>query len=232
MDGLRTNGILSAALILSLAFALNARAQDKVRVGLSSISGTSGSIWVAEEKGLFKKHGIDPEVIIIGGGGARVIGSLLAGDIQYSVGGGEGSIRAGLKGADVVIIASSLTKGLQRLIARPDIKSYRDLKGKKVGITRFGSASHLALQLMLKKWNMRPEDVETLQVGSSPAMMASLEKGGIDSAVLTMPSFFVAEERGYRVMEIRRRWTSSISRTHLKARAASCAATASRPPDS
>ena len=175
-------------------------AADKIRVGLSSVSATSGSVWVAADKGLFKKYGIDTEVIVLGGGGSRAISSLLAGEIQFSVGGGEGSVRAGLMGADVTIIASSMTKGLQRLLVRPDIKSYQDLKNKKLGITRFGSASHLALLLMLKKWNMRPEDVQILQIGSSPAMLASLDNGGIDGAVLTMPSFFVAEDKGYRVI--------------------------------
>ncbi|MBI4522400.1 MAG: ABC transporter substrate-binding protein [Deltaproteobacteria bacterium] len=196
----RSIGYLLLVLTLSFGSAASSFAQDRIRVGLSSVSGTSGSIWVAEEKGLFKKYGVDPEVIIIGGGGARVIGSLMAGDIHFSVGGGEGSVRAGLKGADVVIVGSSLTKGLQRLLARPDLRSYQDLKGKTIGITRFGSAAHLALQLMLKKWNWRPEDVQTLQVGSSPAMLASLDKGGIDAAVLTMPTFFVAEDKGYRVL--------------------------------
>jgi ABC-type nitrate/sulfonate/bicarbonate transport system substrate-binding protein len=62
-------------------------AQEKVRVGLSSVSATNGSVWVAEEKGLFKKYGVDPEVIIIGGGGARVVSSLIAGEIHFSVGG-------------------------------------------------------------------------------------------------------------------------------------------------
>ncbi len=173
---------------------------DRVRVGLSSVSATSGSLWVAGAKGLFKKYGIDAELIVLGGGGSRAISSLLAGDIQFSVGGGEGSVRAQLMGADVVIIASSMTKGLQRLLVRPDIKSYQDLKNKKIGITRFGSASHLALLLMLKKWHMSPDDVQIIQIGSSPAMLASLDNGGIDGAVLTMPSFFVAEDKGYRVI--------------------------------
>jgi NitT/TauT family transport system substrate-binding protein len=175
-------------------------AQDKLRVGLSSISATSGSIWVAEEKGLFKKHGIDAEVIIIGGGASRVVSSLVAGEIQFSVGGGDAVIRAALRGADTVLAASPLKTGLQRLMVRPDIKTPAELKGKKVGITRFGSASHWVLQLFLRKWGMRSEDVQMVQLGSSPAMFASLEKGGIDGAVFTIPTFFVAEEHGYRVL--------------------------------
>ena len=189
-----------AMLMISLLFAAPLSAQDKVRVGLSSVSATNGSIWVAEDKGLFRKHGIDVEVIVVGGGGARVVSALVAGDLHFSVGGGEGSVRSQLRGADTVIAASSLSKGLQRIMARSEIKSYQELKGRKIGITQYGSAAHLVLLLMLKKWHMGTEQVQILQVGSSPAMLASLDKGGIDAAVLTLPTFFVAEDRGHRIV--------------------------------
>ena len=189
--------LLALSVILSSPQAI---AQEKLRLGLSSIGATNGSIWVAEERGLFRKHGVDVEVIFIGGGGARVVSSLLAGDINFSVGGGEGSIRSQMRGAETVIASSTLTKGLQRMLAKPEIKTYQDLKGRKIGITQFGSAAHLVLALMLKKWNMRPDQVQTLQVGSSPALLASLDKGGIDAAVLTLPTFFLAEDKGYRVV--------------------------------
>jgi NitT/TauT family transport system substrate-binding protein len=191
---------IHAMLMISLLFAAPLSAQEKVRVGLSSVSATNGSIWVAEDKGLFRKHGIDVEVIVVGGGGARVVSSLVAGDLHFSVGGGEGSVRSQIRGADTVIAASSLSKGLQRIMARPEIKSYQELKGRRIGITQYGSAAHLVLLLMLKKWNMRTDQVQILQVGSSPAMLASLDKGGIDAAVLTLPTFFVAEDRGYRIV--------------------------------
>ncbi len=189
--------LLALSVILSSPQAI---AQEKLRLGLSSIGATNGSIWVAEERGLFRKHGVDVEVIFIGGGGARVVSALLAGDINFSVGGGEGSIRSQMRGAETVIASSTLTKGLQRILAKPEIKTYQDLKGRKIGITQFGSAAHLVLALMLKKWNMRPDQVQTLQVGSSPALLASLDKGGIDAAVLTLPTFFLAEDKGYRVV--------------------------------
>src|SRR5215510_14319753 len=123
--------VLSALLSFIFLLPFDVSAQEKLRVGLSSVSATNGSIWVAEEKGFFKKQGIDVEVIVIGGGGARVVSSLLAGDLHFSVGGGEGSIRSQLRGAETVIAASSLSKGLQRVMARPEIKSYQDLKGRK-----------------------------------------------------------------------------------------------------
>ena len=86
-------------------------AQDRVRLGLSSISATSGSIWVAEEKGLFKKQGVNVEVIFIGGGASRVVSALLSGEIQFSVGGGDAVIRAALRGADTVLTASPMSRG-------------------------------------------------------------------------------------------------------------------------
>ena len=192
--------VIHATLMISLLLSAPLSAQEKLRVGLSSVSATNGSIWIAEDKALFRKHGIDVEVIVVGGGGARVVSALVAGDLHFSVGGGEGSVRSQLRGADTVIAASSLSKGLQRIMARPEIKNYQELKGRKIGITQYGSAAHLVLLLMLKKWNMRTDQMQILQVGSSPAMLASLDKGGIDAAVLTLPTFFVAEDRGYRIV--------------------------------
>lgn len=197
----RNRAMAFGALLLALSVEPRALfGLDRVRVGLSSLSATSGSLWVAEERGLYKKHGINPELIVIGGGASRVVSSLIAGDIQFASGGGDAVIRAGLKGADVISVASPLVKGLQRVMSRSDIRGPEELRGKKIGITRFGSASHLVILLALRRWGMRPEEVQILQVESSPAMLVSLDRGAIDAAVLTMPSFFVAEERGYRVL--------------------------------
>ena len=173
---------------------------DRLRIGLSSFTPINASLWIAEEKGLFKKYGIESEVVLIGGASAAGVSSLIAGDVQFLGGAGGAVISAGLNGADVVMIGSIVNKGVQRVMARSDLKRPEDLKGKRVGVTRLGSASHLVLQMMLRTWNMSPNDVQTMQIGSSPAMMAALEKGGIDAAVLTEPTFFFAEDQGYRVL--------------------------------
>lgn len=190
-------------LLMSVVFLLHPSslmALEKVSVGLSAVSALFGVAWVTEDKGIFKKHGIDSEVIVIGGGAARGVSALIAGDVQFLFGAGDAAINANLRGADVVITASVLNKGVQRVMSRPELKKPEDLKGRNVGITRFGSASHLVLLMMLKKWGMSPSQIQMIQVGTSPAMVASLDKGGIDAAVLTIPSVFVAEDRGYRVL--------------------------------
>jgi NitT/TauT family transport system substrate-binding protein len=177
-----------------------AGAQDKVRMGLSSVSGLHAAVWVAEQKGLFRKHGIDAEVIVTGQGGTAGISALLANDIQMVNSAGDVLVNAALRGGDTVMVASVVNKGLQRLVTKPEIKTPADLKGKRIGVTRIGAVSHSVLLMMLQRWKMSVNDVQVMQLGSSPNMLASLDKGGIESAVLTIPSMFVAEDRGYRVL--------------------------------
>lgn len=190
----------STMVVLVLLFSAQVIAQDKVRMGLSSVSGLHSAMWVAEEKGLFRKHGIDAEVIVTGQGGTAGISALLANDIHMASSAGDVLVNAALRGGDTVMIAGVVNKGLQRLIAKPEIKTPADLKGKRVGVTRIGAVSHSVLLMMLQRWKMTPNDIQVLQVGSSPAMLASLDKGGIEAAVVTIPSMFVAADRGYRVL--------------------------------
>ena len=189
-----------AAYISVLVNAEAASGADRLRIGLSSFTPINASLWIAEDKGLFKKYGIESEVVLMGGASAGGVSSLIAGDVQFLGGAGGAVVNAGLNGADVVMIGSIVNKGIQRVMARNDIKRPEDLRGKRVGITRIGASSHLVLLMMLRAWNMGPNDVQTMQIGSSPAMMGALEKGGIDAAVLSEPTFFFAEDQGYRVL--------------------------------
>lgn len=191
---------VSVFLLCSIGSLPPAFAADRIRVGLSSFTPINAALWLAEDKGLFKKNGIDAEVVLMAGASAGGVSSLIAGDVQFLGGGGGGVINASLGGADVVMIGSIVNKGVQRVMARSDLRRPEDLRGKKIGVTRFGAASHLVLLIMLRGWNMNPTDVQVIQVGSSPAMMAALEKGGIDAAVLTEPTFFFAEDQGYRTL--------------------------------
>ena len=169
-------------------------------MGLSSVSALHSAVWVAEQKGLFRKYGIDPEVIVTGQGAATGISALLANDIQVVASAGDALVASTLQGADTVMIAGVVNKGLQRIMARSEIKTPTELKGKKIGVTRIGAVSHSVLLMMLPRWKMSVNDVQVMQLGSSPNMLAALDRGGIDAAVLTIPSMFVAEDRGYRVL--------------------------------
>lgn len=197
---MQTGLSLCAMLLGIFFFAAHAYGQDKMRLGLSSVSALHSAVWVAEQKGLFRKHGIDAEVIVVGQGGTAGISALLANDIQMTSSAGDSLVNAALHGGETVMIAGVVNKGLQRIMTRPEIKSPADLKGKRVGVTRIGAVSHSVLLMILRRWNMSPADVQVMQVGTSPNMLASLDKGGLDAAVITIPSMFVAEDRGYKVL--------------------------------
>ncbi len=189
--------------VVSILFLLppeSTHALDRIRIGMGALSPTNSAIWVAEERGLFKKHGLDVEAIFIGGGAARGINALLAGDIQFASASGGPVISSMLKGSDVTMIAALNNKGVHRLMVRPDIDSPELLKGKRIAITAFGTASHTVLTLLLNHWNLRQEDLTVLQIGSSPTMLVSLQKKIVDGAVLTDPSYFIAEDTGFRVL--------------------------------
>lgn len=175
-------------------------AGDKIRIGMGALSPTNSAVWVAEERGLFKKHGLDVEAIFIGGGAARGVNALLAGDIQFATAGGGPVISSMLKGVDVVMIAALNNKGVHRLVVRQDIDTPEALKGKRIGITAFGTSSHSVLTILLNHWGLRQEELNVLQIGSSPTMLVSLQKKVIDGAVLTDPSYFIAEDNGFRVL--------------------------------
>ncbi|MSP40979.1 MAG: ABC transporter substrate-binding protein [Deltaproteobacteria bacterium] len=185
---------------LAALFSPPANAVDKLRVGFSAISLSNAPVWIAEEKGFFKKVDIETEAIVVGGGATRSVSAVIAGDLQFGSTGGGAVVSAVFSGSDIVMVAAGNNKGIQRLMVRPDIATPAALKGKRIGITTLGSSGHLALLLMLRKWGMAPEDVQVLQVGASPVMLISLQKGGIDAAVLQDPTFFMAEDTGYKTL--------------------------------
>ena len=187
-------------IVFSLSIAATSFAADKIRVGFSAISMANAPVWIAEEKGLFKKYGIETEPIVIGGGATRSVSAIIAGDLQFGSTGGGAVVSAVFSGSDIVMVAAGNNKGIQRLMVKPEITTPAGLKGKRIGITTLGSSGHLALLLMLRKWNMAPEDVQIIQVGASPVMLISLQKGGIDAAVLQDPTFFVAEDSGFKTL--------------------------------
>jgi NitT/TauT family transport system substrate-binding protein len=196
----RPGGCLTLALFVVTVYAGGASAQEKIRIGLSSVSALHSALWVAEQKGLFRRQGLETEIIVTGQGATAGIGALLANDIQFASAAGDSLVNAALRGGETVMIAASVNRGLNRIMVRPEIKTPADLRGKKIGATRVGAVSHSVLLMMLRRWNINPAEVQVLQLGSSPNMLQALEKGGVDGAVMTLPFVFIAEDRGFRVL--------------------------------
>jgi NitT/TauT family transport system substrate-binding protein len=188
--------IASAVLILApLMLPAIGRAQTKVRLCWTSFASNMSGSWVAYEEGFFKKNGLDVELIHIPST-SRAIQAMLAGEMAYSYTDGRTAVQAGLKGADVVMLAGAANRFVFSFMARPEIKRIGDLRGKKIGITRFGSSTHTVTQWTLSHAGIRPEEYQILQVVDVPNMLTAMLAGQIDAGALSPPTNFRARKAG------------------------------------
>jgi len=150
---------------------------------------------VAQEEGLFKKYGLDVELIHIAST-SKAIQSMLAGEIQYTTADALNSIQAVAAGADVVMFCEGVNRFVFSLMARPEIKRLSDLKGKKIGITRIGSSTHTAVLFAVNKAGLGPNDYTLLQLGEVPNILTTLLAGQTDAGALSPPTNSRAKKAG------------------------------------
>jgi NitT/TauT family transport system substrate-binding protein len=157
-------------------------------------------VWVAKEARLFEKEGLDVELIYIAGS-SRVVQAMLAKDIPISEIAIPAVIQANLAGADLVMLAGPNNKPGQKIMVKPEIKRREDLKGKKIGITRFGTSDDFLLRYVLGQWNLQPDrDVALIQMGGSPEILAGLASRGVDGGMLSSPLHLQAAKFGYSLL--------------------------------
>ena len=181
------------AFFLSLWSIGNASAQEKIRVGQGSVSLQSGLMYIAKDRGLFAKYGLVSEIIYIPGGTTNVQ-VLVSGNLDLSQLSGAPGVAANLEGADIIYILGLLDKLNYQLVTRPEIKSVEQLKGKKLGVSRFGSSADFGLRALLKRLGVDPaKDVSILQIGDEPSRIAAIKSGNIDGTVANAPFGIEAE---------------------------------------
>ena len=180
--------------LLSFQVAAASAHLTKLKVSYSSITANNSPVWLAKEKGLFSKHRLDTQVLLIESG-TTSIQALVAGETQIAQLGGGVILSSGLAGADVVSIAGLENRSAFSLITQKEIKSAEQLEGKRLAISRFGSASDLAARLILQRLGLVPDkDVTLLQVGGTSTRLAAITKGSVESAVIT-PEFYILAKR-------------------------------------
>ena len=168
-----------------------------VRAAYSSISGSAVVTWLAVDKGLFAKNDLDVELIYVAG--SQAMQSLLSGTTPIGIQGIEPVFRVNAHGNDTVMLLGVVTKPPFSIMVRPEIKDYRELKGKPMGITRYGSSTDMLLRLSLEKWGFKPEvDVPILQMGGVPPILAGMESRKIFGGPLSLPTLARARQQGYR----------------------------------
>ena len=204
---MRTNGrsLLIAALVIVFlrayapsALAAQAKPLIKVVVGYGSTDGGVAVLGFAKETKLFEKHGLD--VVLVGmGTGSVSLRALIAKDLQIASLSGSGLVQAALQGADTVLIAALINGFVFKVFAAPEITSPAQLKGKKLGVSRYGATSDFAVRLALKKWGLNPDrDVNILQIGTSQDTLRAMQTKMLDAGVTSGTSSLIARKAGFR----------------------------------
>lgn len=177
-------------------------AQDgrRLRAGYASLSGNITSLWAAKETGLFKKYGLDIDLIAFPSG-TEGMAAMIAGEIEFLAIAGATTASAAIGGADVTSVALINDRLLTSLIVGQSIQRPEDLKGKSIGISRFGTSIDTAARIAIQHYGLEPvKDVSLVQVGAVSSAVASLRGGRIQGAILSYPTIIHARREGFREM--------------------------------
>jgi NitT/TauT family transport system substrate-binding protein len=172
----------------------------KIRMAFTSLSSVMCPPWIAREAGIFNKHGLDVEVIATPTG-VEGMNALIAGEVQFLQISGGTTASAALGGADVMVVGTTLDALVQSLMVRPEIEKPEQLKGKALGITRFGTSIDVGARLALRHFGLVPEkDVAIVQVGGMESMVTALQTNRIQAGILSYPAITQALKLGNRVL--------------------------------
>src|SRR5256886_3961737 len=192
-----------AVFLLAVAVLFNAaysQTLDKMRLGYSGTGLNNYVLEIGRRGGIFRKNGLDLEIVYVNSG-SLLNQALIAGTFDISFSQGSEAMMAKLRGADMRITAVVANRFNHVYLTAPAITSIKQLKGKKVAVSRFGSGSHFQSNLALKEGGLDPEkDVTILQIGNSAARMAAILSGTVDGTIMAADFVPKAKKEGFNIV--------------------------------
>jgi len=199
----RRRGIIRAVgLILSLFLVAPVFAQaklERMHVGYSAQAGAFAPIWITKEAGFFKKNGLDVGLVFIPGG-PTAAAALMAGEMQVVAMAGPAIVTSNLAGSDLVMIAGIVNTFAFQFVTIKEITAPAQLKGKRIGVNRFGAAPDVAARYGLKHMGIDPREVVILQLGEQATRLAAMKAGSLEAAILLPPITTMAQKEGMNVL--------------------------------
>jgi len=188
--------VLLIALTVGSASLLHAAsAAEKIKVAIPSRSMGYLPFFVAVQRGFFRDEGIDLELIMMRPSNSQA--ALIAGDVDYH-GMAESGLRLAAKGTPIKAIFFSLKSPLYFLMAKPQIKTVPELRGKKLGISSFGGAGDNVTRLALRHFGVDPErEVLIIMIGLDGTRLAALTLGSIDATIANPPAHILLRQKGF-----------------------------------
>lgn len=191
--------ILAVGLLLgALAAGPHGYAQQLKRIDVvyTIVSGDSTALWVAHEKGYFRKYGLDAHLEFITGSN-QTIAAMMAGKVDFTNAGGGAVVDADLAGGDAVMIGSTVPFFLMSMYSQPEIQSVKDLKGKRIAVTTLGTATDFARRIIAQKAGLNPErDTIALQTKGPAEVLQALLSKNAEAGMVVPPLTVVARQKG------------------------------------
>ena len=183
--------VLAAAMLIARA----ASAQEmSLRAVYNAVSGVMAPIWVAQEGGLFTKHGVNVDLKYLAA--TTAVQGMVGGGEEVGLVGNQG-IDAKLEGADLIYVASGLPTFVFQVYGRPEIKSMADLKGKVVAVTQPSASTDYAMRIVLKRNGLEPDkDVKILYAQDIAAVFTSVSNGNASAGIMSAPTSLKAKAAG------------------------------------
>jgi len=198
----RRLGILLSTLALILIQAPPLSAAETLKIGFPSLATGFAPSWVTADKGIWKKHGLDVELIYLRGG-SRTVSALIGGSVDFNLGSDLGVTTAILQGANLTRVGVTTNTIGYSMVTQPSIKTVHDLRGKVIGITPGRDAAYARVVKLLREHGMdASKDVTFLSVGDGgpAARVAALSSGVIHATMFTPPSDMISEKAGMRIL--------------------------------
>jgi len=191
--------VIAIVISAPLSLPVFARA-EKLVIAWAAVSALNSPFWVMNDAGFLKREGLDIDFVYIASS-PTVARATLAGDLAISASNGQVIVDAGLNGADLVAVGAVTNVVAFYVMASPEIKNVMDLKGKAVGVTRFGAATDFGMRILLNKYGLEAvKDVPFVQIGGMPELAAALSKKAIFAAPMSQPMAYVVQQAGLRMI--------------------------------
>ncbi|HXT54479.1 MAG TPA: ABC transporter substrate-binding protein [Candidatus Eisenbacteria bacterium] len=198
MPVIRTRLLYSMALLACLLVNARVSHAQKLRVAYTAFAGTFTILWLGKDAGLYQKHGIDMELLFIGSS-TTAVQALLAGDVDVVYSAAAAVIDANLAGAELTMLGCQYDTGQTSFFTTPPVANVAALKGKAVGVSRFGAFSDFVARYVLKKNRLQPiKDVALLQLGGTREIIGGMQKNLVQGGAISLPLSLQARKLGFR----------------------------------
>jgi NitT/TauT family transport system substrate-binding protein len=172
-------------------------AATKLRIGYSAITTTQAPLWAAEDRGLFKKYGIEPELIYLAGG-SKIALAVESESIQLGRFNVASAVDARLAGGTLIVIGSFYDYYYFQIFGKPALQRPTDLRGKVIAASSAGSASEYGIREALGHFGLKESDNKILYTGGTDARVQALQQGLADAAIISPPNGLIAQKLGFK----------------------------------